>query len=336
MKDKLKRILLVLLSAVLCMALPSCKKKEAPKDSAMVYKNVYITEAYYSYWISCHKYTFLKSFNNGMNNDDFWHTKANEEKTYSEFTTEYVMTDLKNRTVALWLFDEYGLKLSEQKLAEIKNDINEKIEYSGSREAMNKDLAKFGLNIDMLTEVYQTNAKYDMLIDYLYGENGIEKPDDTERSEYFTDNYIAVKMMTVYSEDADAVEEKIEAGEDIDALISEYSKVDYSDYPNGIFMYKGDSASSNQSVKTAFSLDIGEHARVENAGSVNILIRCELPLYSMLSNDERELLDEEGFGDNLISEKKNAKFEALITDVKVNTDITDKYPIEKVSRNSYY
>lgn len=336
MKNSFKKVLLIVLSVLLCLSFASCRTKEAPDDAAMIYKNVYTTEAFYSYWLSCNKYVFLSNFNNGINNDEFWKTEVKDGQTYGEFTVDYVKTDVKYRTVALWLFDKYGLSLSDAEINAIDYDINEKIEYMGSREEMNKDLSKFNMNIEMLREVYIANAKYDKLISYLYSEGGTEYPKETEMADFFAKNYIAVKMITVYAEESDEVIEKLEAGEDIDSLVSKYSKVDYSAYENGIFIYNGDNASNNENIKTAFSLEVGEHGEVANAGTVNIIVRIELPLYSKLTNDEKQLLSDEGFVDYIITEKKNKSFDTLIGDVQVNDEIINKYQIEKVSRNSYY
>ncbi|MBR5514844.1 MAG: hypothetical protein IKU52_01425 [Clostridia bacterium] len=336
MKNKVGKILVFILCLLIILPFSSCKKGEAPDEAAMVYKNVYTSEAFYSYWISCHKYDFLENFNKGVNSEDFWNSDVAEGKTYGQFTTDYVMQDVKNRTVALWLFDQYGLTLSKSVQTGIDNDIKEKIEYYGSREALNKDLAKFNMNIDMLREVYVNNAKYDILIEYLYSDKGTEAPTDSEKAEFLKDNYICIKMISVFAEDYDALLEKIEAGEDFDELCAEYSEIDYSAYPNGIFIYNGDSASESEIVKAAFSLEVGEMKTVTNAGTEIVVLRCEMPLYSALSQNERELLTNDGFENNIITEKKNTKFEEYIADVKVNTEITDKYPIESVSRNSYF
>lgn len=374
MKRILKSLLLIILALVMCISIPSCKKKEeqskVPDDALCSYGEYYVNEPLYSYWLSRYKYYFLTSYNGGSDTAEFWDTLIDDETTYDEYVTELVCDEVKNRTVALSLFDEYGLTWTDAMEQEIDNDIEDKIANVGSRKEMNEELGdKLNMNIDMLREVYIINKKYDMVTDHLYGENGTERASEEEKAAYYNESYYCLKLITLYTDyipekDDEGnyiygddgklslvalteeeiaqkeellaqIERELSEGADFDECSKKYSEIDYSSTPHGILVSEQDYTSYGADViSAAVELEVGEYRTLRDDVSTLIVMKTELPGYTELTETERSTLTD--IADRVESKKKSEKFAALTGEMTLNTAITDKYSIRDISRNSYY
>ncbi len=363
----MKRSILLILCICLCLSFCACGSVD--EKTIMSYKGADASESLYSYWMSTYKSNFLYYYNDGIDSDEFWDTLISDDQTYEEYVVNWIDTEMQYRTVALYLFDEYKLSLSDAVIAEIDADIAEKIEYAGSREAINTDLAKLGMNLDMLRSVYIDNAKYDAVYEYLYGTGGKEAPTDKERAEYFKNNYYCLKYITIYSganlktdengnyvydeegqielvrltEEEKAVKQQlidtvvagVSAGGDFDEYIKEFSEVDYSDYPEGFFVSENDySRFGSDIVKAATELKVGEIRTVSDENVTYIIKKCELPEYTSLTSGNKSQL--ENMDNYIIRKKYTEKFDGYIGDIVINTELKDSYDIRKVSENSYF
>ncbi|MBQ4562083.1 MAG: hypothetical protein IJA55_07160 [Clostridia bacterium] len=335
----------------------------------MSYKGVKVSKSLYSYWMSTYKSSFLYYYNEGVDSDEFWDTLITDEQTYEEYITEWIDTEMQYRTVALWLFDEYKLELAPEVVAEIDADIDEKLEYAGSREAMNTELSRLGMNIDMLREVYIANAKYDSVKEYLYGNGGAEAPTEKDRANYYNGNYYCLKYITIYSgsilktdesgnyvydedgqielvklnDEEKAVKEQLintvmeglEGGGDFDEYTKEFSEVDYSDYPNGFFVSENDySRFGSDIINAAKELGIGEVKRISDDNVTYILKKYELPDYIALTpEDKKQLEDMDSY---IVREKFTEKFDGYIKDILINSELKASFDIREISENSYF
>lgn len=368
MKKTIKSLFLIILSTLLCISSGGCSSGTS-EDAVVIYGDFYTEEALYSYWLSTYKYYFLTSYNDGVDSDEFWDAEADDGRTNEEYVLDYVLDEVKNRTIALALFDEYGLKLSDSQTKAIDADIDEKLEYIGSRQEMNAELSRLNMNIDMLREVYIINAKYDKLINYLYGDEGVERVTDKELAKEFEDNYHALKLITIYSdftpkkdeegnyvfdetgeieltelsdseklEKAELINEiagELDAGTDFDVLIKKYSEADYSSMPNGIFVSSGDYTSYGADVvNAALELKEGEYRILSDSVSTLIVQKSPLPEYSSLTDTELETLS--SLEERAQNRKKKNKFEALYDDVTVKQEVIASYNIRTAKKNSYY
>ena len=363
----MKRSILLILCICLSFSLFACTG--ANEKTIMSYKGAKASESLYSYWMSTYKSNFLYYYNDGIDSDEFWDTLISDDQTYEEYVVNWIDTELQYRTVALWLFDEYKLTLSDEKILEIDADIAEKIEYAGSREQINTDLAKLGMNIDMLRSVYIANAKYDAVYEYLYGTGGKEAPTDKERAEYYNNNYYCLKYITIYSganlktdengnyvydedgqielikltEEEKAVKQQlidtvvagVEAGGDFDEYIKEFSEVDYSDYPDGFFVSENDySRFGSDIVKAATELKVNEIRTVSDENVTYIIKKCALPEYNTLTANNKNQLEK--IDEYIVREKYTQKFDAYTKDIVINDELKDSYNIREVSENSYF
>ena len=98
--------------------------------------------------------------------------------------------------IADYLFDRNGLVLTEER-EKIVDELMEKfVKQAGSKTNLNAELKKFGVNYDMLREIYLLETKIDMLKDHLYGEKG-EKISKDRKEKYLEENYVAFGQIFV-------------------------------------------------------------------------------------------------------------------------------------------
>lgn len=363
----MKRIFLIGLTICLCFALFACSEND--DEGVMTFKDASASESLYSYWMSTYKSNFLYYYNEGIDSDEFWDTLISDEQTYEEYIVQWINDEMKHRVVALWMFDDYGLEVPQSKLDQIEADISEKIEYAGTREELNKSLAKMNMNIDMLRQVYIDNAKYDILYDHLYGSSGINAPNNEDRAEYFKNNYYCLKYITIYSganlktdaqgnyvydddgkielvrltEEEKAVKQQLidtvvaglEAGGDFDEYSKEFSEVDYSDYPNGFFVSENDySRFGSDIIKAAVELGEDELRVVSDDNVTYIIKKIKMPQYSELESSDKEQL--KSMDDYIVRELYTEDFKEYTEEVEVNEALLKEYNIRSISENSYF
>ncbi len=361
-----KRIICAVISILMLFAC-SCSSKGG--DYAMKYGSHKAGEALYSYWISTYKTVILNNYNGGVNSDEFWNTELEEGKSYEEYFTDSVIEDVKTRTIALALFDEYGLTLTEAKYKEIDADIEDKIVNVGSKQELNAELAKLNMNVDMLREVYIANAKYDALYDHLFGTSGLQLPTSEEIKSYYEANYVCLKYITLYTgsapqkdenggfvydddgnivlnelSDAEKVDKaalvkKIEAdtksGASFESYMEQYSDINYSGYKNGFFVSQDDKSTfGSDIINAAFEMQAGDMRTVADENVTYIIKKYELPSYESLNEDDLKQL--ESLSKRLTSEKAESFFSEKKQEVVVNSELISRYTIRSVSENSYY
>lgn len=141
--------------------------------------------------------------------------------------------------VVLQKFNELGLKLTydqEKQMTQLRQDTIDSMSY----DAYAKQIASFGFSDQSYSNFMYISQCYNALNDYYFGENGANVPSDDELRQYFTDNYLAAKHILISTVDSMTGEEirtdaeakaeaqkildRLNAGEDYDALMNEYSE----------------------------------------------------------------------------------------------------------------
>ena len=146
----MKKILaLTALILAVAMLLPSCSTVNTG-SAVMEYEGTEMGEKLYGYWVASYKRNILNYYEDVVNTEAYWNTEYADGMTIGEYFTDIIDTQVKNILIAQKLFKDYGLKLSDSVIKAIDDDINEKIEYAGSRAALNEELAKMGININQL------------------------------------------------------------------------------------------------------------------------------------------------------------------------------------------
>lgn len=365
MKFKTGITALVLTAVICCVLCPSCSKQSA----AMTYGKTEITEGMYSYWLSVYKTNFVYTYGDGKDSSEFWENTLPDGTTYASYAYEQILRTIKFFAVGAELFREYGLKIGTDVSKQIDSDIQEKLEYAGSRPALNSELAAFGLNIDGLKSVYIVEEKWQAVYDYLYGENGTEKLTDEDIDEYYRENFSCLGLIVVYTESRRVTNEdgtyvydsegnisvaeltleekeqkqqkiaeitdKLDAGYDFAELAAEYSEEDLSYYSSGCFVGADNSNIYGTAlVGAAGEMKEGEVRRVDEDGITYIAVKYVLPDRRNLQDSDKEQL--ESLEDWAVQKVYYDKFSELSKDVEINEEVIAAHSIESAPLNTYY
>ena len=196
----IRRILSVILCLTLLMgavAMTACSRK----GTTLLELN--------GYTISVNQYQLLLSrvkaslYYAGYSVDSptFWDRVLDSEgTTYDQYFRNAALSDAKRYLAAAVIFDEEGLVLPQSYKDAIEEDIAEYVRDAGSKSALNSQLSAYGVNVDMLRDLYLLEAKYAYLQAYLYGAEG-EKIAANVRHEYLTEHAVCFKQVLIRSFD---------------------------------------------------------------------------------------------------------------------------------------
>ena len=110
-----------------------------------------------------------------VNDADFWNSWiGTPAKTMDEHYRENILESCKVSLIALYLFEKEGLSLSDAEEENVDALLEEliKTDGDGSKTKLNSVLAAYGVNYNILKDVYTMEAKIQKLQLHLYGEDG--------------------------------------------------------------------------------------------------------------------------------------------------------------------
>ena len=108
-------------------------------------------------------------------------------ETADSYYRKSVLENCKTYLVSLYLFDKYGLELSESAKKEIEDTMEEliKTDGEGSKTKLNSVLAEYGVNYKMLKEYYTIKAKFKAVQNHIFATTGSNMKND-----YLNENYV--------------------------------------------------------------------------------------------------------------------------------------------------
>jgi hypothetical protein len=222
----------------------------------------------------------------------YGYSYANFYSTYGETGVKYyTMTSVYQHVAVSRLFDQYGLKLTDEDKDTIEQLRAAKIEELGGQEVYVQFLKLLGLTDKLYREILSSSPKYTRVMEYLYGEGGPEHMTHDEIRAAYAEVcahevhiYISTEDVET-AEDQDALMAKAEeahakaiAGEDFAQLMKDYGDDEYlKNYPEaGYYLIPGDSG--NDAVDAVlFSLEIGEISEIVTTDT-GFLIYKRLPV----------------------------------------------------------
>lgn len=362
----MKKILCVIMA--LLMLLSSVSMLSCSSDKVVLsFEGYKVTEDMYRYWMISWKEYYLNYYSDVEDTEEFWTAENVQGGTNEEYLTEQTRQRIKYYLVGQALFEQHKLTLDSDEKDAIKSDIDEQIEYYGSRSAFNSYLDEtYGIDVNLLKSIYTWEAKYNKVYTYLFDpENGIMTANDAEVDEYYNENYVRVKYVMFfknvkydYDEDGKkktdssgryvfvdlteqekaAVVEKVNkvfdevsSGTDIDeyvkTLMPEFG-YDVTSYPNGFYITADEYSLHTATVTTAaFEMDVGEVRLAESEDTFFVIKKFDLPEKAYAGQDQAQFT-------YLVSYCNSYKFvkyfDSLGKDLEFDKSITEKYKLSQL------
>lgn len=356
----------MLVIIMLTVTLISCS---ASSPVIMSYNNSKITANMYSYWLSTYKSDFLYYYNNSLNDDSFWNKEVSAGVTTEQYAMNLINQNIKYILIGMQLFQDYGLKISSETSASINEDINEKIDFYGSRANLNTALSAFGINIDILKDIYIAEEKLYAVYDYLYGENGTEKVTDEMLDLYYKENYSRIKYIIIYTkeknmydenvdikydseglimteplseEELDAKKAKVEeamicvnAGDEFESIMESYNEADMSEYENGFYISANElSIYGFTMINAVKNMKTGEVRQVEDDNATYIVKKYDLiNRDDFLESDTQQLEKLETY---CIQAKYESAFSQYASDIVIDENVMTNFSIRTAAPNSTF
>ena len=189
MKNSIKIIGLCLCLVCLVSVFTACGTK-----TVMSYEDKTLSVNVYEFLMSRMKGT-LAYYGYEVDKESFWNTVTDMNgTTYDDYFCQVMKEQAMNYIIADKVFDERGLVFGESDEAKIAKVMKTHVDRAGSKSALNAELGEFGVNYDILREIYVLEAKIQLLREHLYGKDG-EKIDSAEKEKYFNENYVAFRQI---------------------------------------------------------------------------------------------------------------------------------------------
>ncbi|MDE7362863.1 MAG: hypothetical protein K2N38_13125 [Oscillospiraceae bacterium] len=127
-----------------------------------------------------------------------------EGKSASDWIKEETMKQVRKYVAVQRMSDENGVTVSDDEIAEMNRDLqttwdedNLYVQYMFGFNTMGQYYESMGIGLDSLKEIRRVNALSDKLFMHFYGADGTYPVTADEINEYLTENYAAVKMLTL-------------------------------------------------------------------------------------------------------------------------------------------
>ena len=206
MNKKLLRAVALVLSCVLLLFAVSCSGGKGKtllslkKDGV----NVSISVNVYQLMLTRMKGSlgFYGYTANGLTSDSeaFWSYQdkfnGTDLQTIDEYYRDCILDNCRTYLAALYLFEKEGLSLSAADEEEIDKMMDEILHTDGddSKTKLNAVLAAYGVNYDILKEVYTIEKKVAAVQKHLYGENA-SAVGDIVKAEFLEENYVHFRQI---------------------------------------------------------------------------------------------------------------------------------------------
>ncbi len=299
-----RRLICLTLAVLTVLSFASCKKDMGAP--AMTLGGSTVTTNMYNYWLCSYKANFLTSYDDVKDTEEFWNSELESGVTAENFLSELVLEYVKMDLVSMYLFDELGLTLTSEDKKAAENIVSDLCEYTGGgKNAFNRALSVYGVNYDMLVDIYLQEFKSTYVYDHVF-ENGVLIVNDEVKQAYLEENFARVRHIYInnaydsersyYDSDGLFVMEKLDektqaekdkkvadakaaldGGADFDAVYKEYSEE--SAYENGYYLSASTTGLPAELITNAFKIKTGETTVFETRYGTHIIKRLEMDKY---------------------------------------------------------
>lgn len=339
MKRTVRLTALVLIVALCVCAFTGCVNKQSWAVKSDDGKHS-ISAGMYIYLLTQNKSSYLES-NSLTESDDMWDEQYTDEYTLGEYLQAYTLETLVSYIIWREQFDNLGLSFTAEEEAAIQQEIDAMLEESGGEDVVKASLKENDLNYDEYIDlVYYDTQKVYKVVDYYFGENGIDPANEEEIKTYFEENYARCKHILISSLDSDGytvtgddmlqVKKTAQEVYDLakkadetafDELIEQYNEDEgVASYPDGYVFTTGEMVDTFE--KAAFDMEVGETRLVESEYGFHIMRKLSLEDDSVFTEEVRR---------QLLTQLKSTELAELYDQwtadisVKVNQDVFKKY-----------
>lgn len=359
MKKAIKTASLVLL-VIAAIFSSSCSTDRG--TPVMTLQDASVTDHMFEYWVDSYKAALLSRYADAKDTDEFWDKPlgdgATAESYFYDLTYDYIRTNL----VSMYLFDEFGLEIEDED-REKASDIIDELEESyanGNRNDFNRALAKYGVNADLLEEIYIEEQKSVYVYNHVF-ENNILVVGDAEKEEYLNDNYVRIRQIYInnkydfdksYYDDAgnfvmidldeavkaekDAKVEEVKAlldsGADFDEVYEKYSEE--TAYPNGYYLSVTTQNLPSELITNAFSLAVGETAQFESDYGTHFIKRLEMNEGAYADSANSDFFDD--FTESVYESVFEDYIASYYDKIEVDEEAIKNYTIRNSPPNYYF
>ena len=193
---------LVAFALVLCMAvsmLVSCGSNDTLMTMTIDGQTYTLTEKEFSLLMTVKKLEYCCSMYmpRYLDTAETWatETESGSGVTLETYYKNMILDQAKAILVEKYLFDKFGLTISEDTLKTNKENQKMAIEYLGGAGAYKQ---YYGYTAaDYYTTYQEMVARSQAVLNYLCGENGELKVTDTDLATYYTDNYVGYQYIVI-------------------------------------------------------------------------------------------------------------------------------------------
>ncbi len=263
-------------------------------------------------------------------------------QTIDKYYTDLIMENCKTYLAALYLFEQNGLSLSDTAEEEIEDRLFELVrtDGDGSKTKLNAVLAEYGVNYNILKDIYTMEAKVAAVQKHLYGDKA-SGVGPAIKDEFMRENYVHFRQ--IFLPNYNYVYETDE-NKDVIYYYADGEKKDriYYDVHNGVVGYNEDGSKiTDKNGDVVYFVNDGSFTKIayDNvSGKPAIVMNKEGTQPETVQMTEKELqalaLRAEGLYETL-KNSTDAEFEAAISKEDANanagTDTTydDGYYLQK-------
>ena len=299
----MKRLFALSLAMLLCFTFPSCGQTEYsyPEEKlggiqtsqGKIYPEPFITFDKTEVSFDMFRYYYL-NYRDEYLKEDKDHFKAEGAE---DAMKEEVLSCLLDYYAVLFLAKEYKVKLSDEEMDAVREDIQKTIDFYGEEEEFLSVIHESHMSHGLYYKMMEYSSLYLKLFNTLYEDGGKEAWSDEEFYEYYRKNYLALQQIYIPFETgetetnhtetlakANDVYNKAADGADFWKLIEAHGKDETMlDYPDGFYITKGEA--EDALYEAANKLAIGEISKpVVGKSGLYIIKRLELKELRMKEN----------------------------------------------------
>ncbi len=354
---------------MLLLTAVGCAKTDT-SPAALTYGETSVSETVYRFLASTFKARYLSEYSDITDSDEFWKGDFGG-KTGEELLNSLVYDNVVQTLVSAENFRAAGQSLTDGQKKTVTDYVNSMIEElgSGDRDTLDGYLEEFGIDTDILTDVFMLEEQAAAYFEYIYADGGPDALTDSKREQYYLDSYVRFlqiyvntsktyvidddgnyvtdedgkyKMRALTSDELEdaygrinTVRDSLESGEDFASLIDPYS--DSTEYKGGYY-FSPDTESDYliDVVEAARSLDVDGWTYVDLTGETGGFFVKRLKLDTAAYKDS----DNSDFFGNFDTEVKTAlfrdKIDAAEPDVEKNEEFFGNFTVKNVPANYYY